>query len=96
MKTIEKGWEGHFVCKDGTNVSHTIKEIRLDTEDKTIFDKKIEEGVFPFVVRMVTFILYLFNFKSFTILIRLASSKSESRTLGHLQLLLFREIRRKN
>lgn len=33
MTTIEKGWEGHYVCKQGTSVSHTIKDIRLDVED---------------------------------------------------------------
>lgn len=54
MATIDKGWEGHFVCKEGKGVSHTIQDIRIDTADSTIFSKEVTNGVFPFVVRMVS------------------------------------------
>jgi hypothetical protein len=55
MATIEKGWEGHFVCKEGKDVSHQVQDIRLDANDSTIFDKKITNGVYPFVIRMVSY-----------------------------------------
>jgi hypothetical protein len=57
MNTIDKGWEGHFVCKEGKGVSHTVQDIRLDSEDGTIFSKDITDGVFPFVTRMVSYSL---------------------------------------
>lgn len=53
MTTIEKGWEGHYVCKEGKGVSHQIKDIKLDGEDQTIYSKEAQGGVFPFIVRMV-------------------------------------------
>ena len=52
VTTIDKGWEGHFVCKEGTGVSHSVPDIRLDTNDSSIFSKEVTD-VFPFVVRMV-------------------------------------------
>ena len=33
MTTIDKGWEGHYVCKEGKSVSHSIKDIKLDADD---------------------------------------------------------------
>lgn len=53
MTTTEKGWEGHFVCKEGKTVSHSVKDIRLDCEDQTIYSKDAASGVYPFIVRMV-------------------------------------------
>ena len=53
MTTTEKGWEGHYVCKEGKTVSHSVKDIRLDCEDQAIYSKDVASGVYPFIVRMV-------------------------------------------
>ena len=53
MTTTEKGWEGHYVCKEGKSVSHQVKDIKLDADDQTIYSKDAAGGIYPFIVRMV-------------------------------------------
>lgn len=55
MTTIDKGWEGHHMCQEGTNKTHKVKGISVDASDSTIFSKDINNQVYPFVVRMVRF-----------------------------------------
>ena len=51
-----KGWEEHFVCKQGDAVQHQVKSVRVAADDDYMFPSnlnKIKDEKYPFIVRMV-------------------------------------------
>lgn len=64
MKTQSKGWEDHVICREGSEVAHETKGVKIDTNDAYSFiknQKDVKDHIYPFVVRMVKKII----FKSF-------------------------------
>jgi hypothetical protein len=61
-----KGWEDHVLCKEGSEVAHEVKNMRIDTSDPAMFAtslSKVQGQSYPFVVRMVSPILTPANSK---------------------------------